>query len=191
MSIKTTPDNPEREELTMRYPLLSAPLLVLLAVAGPARAGVGEPATDPGASNAFMLRLTPNASKDDVIHQIIKAGHDQLAAACVESPGASVRILNPLVSGDYADVACSTILDGSESVGQTSEALTSSGHEPVGTAQQPITPVGPILCGLASLIATTAGARACADWRGSNSQVCNVGNFGSGAVWILACALMF
>jgi hypothetical protein len=175
----------------MRYLPLSTPLLVVLAIAGPARAGADEPTTEPTASNAFMIRLAATPSKEDVIQQIVEAGHDQLAAACAVTPAASVRILNPLAAGDHADVACSTILDGGESVGQSSEALTSGREELVGQARQPLTPVGPLICGFASLIAMTAGARACADWRGENSQFCNVGNFGTGAAWLFACHLLF
>lgn len=176
----------------MRSVLLSAPLLMLLAIAAPARAGANEPMIRAAASNAFVVMPTQDTSKENVIRQIVEVGHDQLAAACAADPAASVRIMNPLDADDHVDVACSTLLDGGESVGQSSEAPTSSSsEETVGVTQQPLTPVGPLLCGLASLIATTAGATACAEWRGPNSQFCNVGNFGSGAAWIFACALMF
>ena len=177
--------------MTVRNPLLSAPLLVLLTLAAPARAGANEPATEAGASKPFLVSPTPHTTKENVIAQIIEAGHDQLAAVCAADPAASVRILNPLDADEQVDIACSTLLDGGESVGPSSAALTSPGEESIGDTQQPLTPAGPILCGLASLIATTAGATACAEWRGTNSQFCNVNNFGSGAAWLFACALMF
>jgi hypothetical protein len=125
----------------IRTPLLLVPLLVLLAVADPGRALADEPTTTSEASNAFVVPMTPTTTAETVISQIVEAGREQLAAACVANPGASVRILNPLASGDHADVACSTILDGGESVGQSSEALT-SGRENVGQAQQKLTPIG-------------------------------------------------
>lgn len=175
----------------MRSALLPAPLLLLMTIAAPARAGANEPTTQAGASEAFVVRPMPGTSKDNVIAQILEAGHDQLAAACAADPAASVRILNPLAADEHVDIACSTLLDGGESVAQSGAALTSTGDESLGETQQPLTPAGPLLCGLASLIATTAGATACSGWRGTNSQFCNVGNFASGAAWIFACALMF
>src|SRR4051812_37019259 len=119
----------------MRHLLLSAPLLLLLAVAGPARAGADEPTTHPGASNPFEVSLTANTTSENVIPQIVEAGHDELAAACASNPTASIRIFNPLASGSYADVTCSTVLAGGEFIGQASEALTSGG-EHVGQVQQ-------------------------------------------------------
>jgi hypothetical protein len=119
----------------MRYLLLSTPLLVVLAVAGPASAATDEPTTSPEASNAFVALLPPTTTAETVIPQIVEAARDRLAAACVASPGASVRINNPLASGDYEDVACSTILEGGESIGQTGEALVSGG-EHLGQTQQ-------------------------------------------------------
>lgn len=119
----------------MRYLLVSTPLLVVLALAGPARAGADEPTTNPEASKAFVVLVPPTTTAETVIPQIVEAGREQLAAACVTSPGATARIINPLASGDHADVPCSTILDEGESVGQPSEALTSGG-EHLGQTQQ-------------------------------------------------------
>jgi hypothetical protein len=125
----------------MRYPWLFVPLLVALAVAGPASAETDEPTTDPEASKTFEVRLTPGMTEEDVTEQIIAAGREQLVTACAPYPGATVRIFTPLASGSYDDVACSTILEAGISVGQSREALTSS-DEHLGKEQQRLTPIG-------------------------------------------------
>ena len=142
----------------MRYLLLSTPLLVALAVAGPARGEADEPTSNPEASKAFVALTLPTTTAETVIPQIVEAGREQLAAACVINPGASVRIINPLASGVYTDVPCSTILDGGESVGQTSEAL-KSGGEHIGQTQQKgvITTVACFAAGTALFLGTRYG----------------------------------
>src|SRR4051812_4469170 len=119
----------------MRYLLLSTPLLLALAAAGPASAETNESTTNPEASNAFVALTAPTTTAETGVPQIVEAGREQLAAACVANSGASIRIMNPLASGSYEDVDCSTILAGGESVGQTSEALMSGG-EHIGQVQQ-------------------------------------------------------
>ena len=104
----------------MRYLLVSTPLLMALAAAGPAGAVTDELTTNPDASNAFVASTSPSTAAETVIPQIVEAGRERLAAACAVDPGASVRIINSLASGDHEDVACSTILDGGGSVGQAS-----------------------------------------------------------------------
>jgi hypothetical protein len=124
----------------IRIPLLSVPLLVLLAVADPGRALADEPSREPEASNAFVVHLAQTTTAETVISQIVEAGREQLAAACAAHPDASIRVFNPLASGSYADVSCSTILDGSEPVAQSSEALPSGEH--IGQIQQKWSPFG-------------------------------------------------
>lgn len=142
----------------MRYLLLSTPLLLVLAAVGPAHAETDEPSTEAAASHAFAVQLSGNTTAENVIERIIEAGREQLATACTAQPEASVRIFNPLASGSYEDVACSTLLDGGESVGHTSEAL-SSGGERIGQVQQKWSPFGlgcTALVGLSALFVNYA-----------------------------------
>jgi hypothetical protein len=94
-------------------------------------------ARDPPAEHAdtpqpFYVWLRGAMTAESAVSAIVAAGHDQLAGACESAPDSSVRVLSPLASGDYADVVCSSILDGN--AGQTSEALSSA--ERIGQAQQ-------------------------------------------------------
>ena len=94
-------------------------------------------ARDPPAERAdtpqtFYVWLRGDMTAENAVSAIVAAGRDQLAGACESAPDSSLRILNPLASGDYADVACSSILDGD--TGQTSEALASVEH--IGQVQQ-------------------------------------------------------
>ena len=125
----------------MRQVLLTVPMLVILAMAGPARAGANEPTTEPRASNGFVVPMTTTTTSENVIEQVMAAGHDQLVAACEANPAASIHVFTPLVSGDDADILCSSILSGREPVGQSSEALMSGG-ERIGQVQQKWSPVG-------------------------------------------------
>ena len=180
----------------MRRLLLSVPLM-LLAMAGPACGGADDPAsespTEPGASESFVVRLTPDTSKEGVTQQIVEAGQAQLAIACAGNSGASVRIFNPLASGDYTDVPCSAILDGGESVGQASEALT-SGSERIGMTQQPLSPFS-LVCSALMLGATLAwnwpyGQEGCNAPGAENPSACRaLTSFGGGALGLL-CALI-
>jgi hypothetical protein len=86
----------------MRYLLLSTPLFLALAAAGSARAETDESTTKPEASKTFVAPTSSTTTAGTVIPQIIAAGREQLAAACVVNPGASIRIINPLVSGSDA-----------------------------------------------------------------------------------------
>jgi hypothetical protein len=83
----------------IRTSLLSVPLIVLLAVADPGRARADEPTTNPKASNSFVMPMTPTMTAETVIPQIVEAGREQLAAACVANPGASIRIANGFICG--------------------------------------------------------------------------------------------
>ena len=152
----------------MKYPRVSVPLLAVLAAAGPAAAETNEPTTTPEASNAFVTLTPPTVDAETVIPLIVEAGREQLATACVANPGASVRILDPLASGSYEDIACSTLLDGGESVGQTSDALMSGG-EHIGQVQQK---------GIITTVACFAGATTV--FLGTRYGVCKYGG-GPGA----------
>jgi len=96
---------------------------------GPALA---EPTAE---GQSFAVQLPRDVTMESVIPAIVAAGHDELAAACAVTPGASIRILNPLASGTFEDVSCTTILDGGKSVEQASQAITSGG-ERIGQVQQ-------------------------------------------------------
>lgn len=128
----------------IRALLLSISLLVSLAFVGSGCETADEPTAHhditPVASNGFELKLHDTTTAETVIPQIVEAGHDLLAAACVAHPGASIRVFNPLASEDHEDVACSTILDGGEPVVLTSDALMSG--ERIGEARHELTPIG-------------------------------------------------
>jgi hypothetical protein len=156
------PGSPELIGVRMiRTPLFAVQLLVLLAVADPDGARADEPTSNIEASNVFVAPTPPTTTAETIIAQIVEAGREQLAAACVAYPGASVRIFNPLASGDHADVPCSMILDGGESLGQSSEALTSGG-EHIGQTQQ---------WGIISTVACFAGGAAA--FFGTRYGICN------------------
>jgi hypothetical protein len=140
---------------------------------------------------SFAVQLSRDARAETVVPAIVAAGHDELAAACASTPGAAIRILNPLASEAFEDVSCASILSG-EGTAETSAALSGEPTgERIGEAQQPFTPVGGVLCSLAALIATAAAANECKKWRGPNSELCGVGGMYSGVAWIAACYVMF
>lgn len=181
----------------MKHLRLSVPLLLGLTLAGAGCGSADEPTAKPTidlvASNSFELTLPDNTTEETVIPAIVEAGRDQLATACEAYPGASVRIFNPLALGSYEDIACSAILDGGESVGQTSESLMSGG-EHIGQAQQEIGPITLVGCGLMAIGAplfanraicprgTTAGDRANCD---------SATTFGGAGLGILCLVLPF
>jgi hypothetical protein len=138
----------------MKYLRLSGSLLLGLTLAGSGCGSADEPTAKPTidlvASNSFELTLRDTTTAEAVIAAIVEAGRDQLATACEAYPGGSVRIFNPLASGRYEDIACSTILDVEESVGQSQKALT-CGEEHIGQVQQK---------GIISTVACFAGGTA-------------------------------
>ena len=140
---------------------------------------------------SFVVQLPSDVTTESIIPAIVTAGHEELASACAVTPGASIRILNPLASGAFKDVSCASVLQGKGTAETSAAPSGDPAGERIGEAQQPLTPVGGVLCGLASLIATTAAANECKKWRGPNSQVCGVGGFGSGLLWIYACYIAF
>jgi hypothetical protein len=144
------------------------------------------------APQLFEVWLPVNTTAEDGIPALVAAAHDQLATACKSTPGASIRIFNPLASGDYADVSCAAIRGGAESTGESRQSLTSEPSDgPIGESQQSLPPVGPFICLLAAVISATAASRACKDWRGPNSEFCNVANFTNNLAWGTACIIMF
>ncbi len=159
-----------------------------------ARASGSAPGAEQSSSamRRFVVLVDSATTKESVIPAILAAGRAELTAACESNSGAAVRIYNPMASGEYVDVSCAAVLGGEEVTGQKAEALTRApGDEATGEAQQRLTPLGPLLCGLTSLITTTAQDRVCRSWRGRDSQFCNVGTFGSSAIWLLACSIAF
>jgi hypothetical protein len=158
----------------------------------------GVAAADPSGSTSrgFVVLVDRGVTKESVIPAILAAGRAELVAACETNPGASIRIDNPMASGDHVDLSCAAVLGGDEeATGQTAAALTRAPGAPsegaTGEARQRLTPLGPILCGLTGLITSAAQDRVCRDWRGRDSEFCNVGTFGSSSLWLLACAIAF
>jgi hypothetical protein len=96
------------------------------------------------APQSFTVRLDSETTAENVIPQIVIAGRGQLAAMCeAAQPGAWVRILNPLASGAYTDVLCTSVLDGDGPTGEASAALVSDESDgPIGTVQQKWSPFG-------------------------------------------------
>lgn len=82
----------------------------------------------------FDVQLPLDVTVESVIPAIVAAGHEELAAACDGTPGAAIRVLNPLASGSFEDVSCASILSGEESTAATSAALADA--EPIGQVQQ-------------------------------------------------------
>jgi hypothetical protein len=157
----------------------------------PTATGDPEPAAEQTAEGqSFEVPLPRDSTAESVIPAILTAGHGELAAACATTPEASIRIMNPLASGAFNDVSCAKLL-ANEEPEETSAALVSDpAAERSGEARQPITPVGGVLCSLASLIAGAAAANACKQWRGPNSEFCGVGGMYSGVAWITACYIL-
>jgi hypothetical protein len=91
------------------------------------------------AAPSFMIWVRGDTTPETAIPAILAAAHDQLAVACAGKPGTSVRIHNPFLSEAYADVLCSTFLDGT---GEANSALTSDVDGPIGTVQQNWSPFG-------------------------------------------------
>jgi hypothetical protein len=141
---------------------------------------MAKPTIDPVASNSFELTLPDNATAETVIPAIVEAGRDQIATACDAYPGASVRIFNPLASGSHEDIACSTILDGEQSVGQSQEALTSGG-ENIGQVQQKgiISTVACFAGGAAVFFGTSYGICPHGQTEQDRTNCNNVGGWGS------------
>jgi hypothetical protein len=116
----------------------------------PACGGVEE-SSEAGAANAapqsFTVGLDPATTAENVIPRIVAAGSTHLATVCEEHPDASVRILNPLVSGAYADVSCGSVLDGDGATGAASAALVIDASDgPVGEAKQRLGPISAVAC---------------------------------------------
>ena len=140
---------------------------------------------------SFAVQLPHDVTTDSVIPAMLAAGHDELAAACASTPGESVRILNPFASGAFEDVSCASVLSGEGTAEASAARASEPAGERVGQDHQPLTPIGGVLCSIASLLAATAAANECKKWRGPNSEFCGVGTFTSGAAWIYACYLAF
>ena len=161
--------------------------IAALLASGAMLTGHARANTRDAAPQLFMLQVNRDTTPGSIIPAIVSAGRDQLASVCEYTPEAAVRIENPMTPGDYEDVPCSEILGGDEPTGEARAPLTSNpGNERIGEAQQHLTPLGPLLCGLAGLIATTGAGKRCTDWRGPNSQVCSVGTFAYGLAWVAA-----
>lgn len=83
---------------------------------------------------SFEVQLSRDITAESVIPAIVAAGHTELVTACESTPGAAIRILNPLTSGSFENVSCAAILSGEESTAETSAALSSALH--IGQVQQ-------------------------------------------------------
>ena len=142
-------------------------------------AAQGAEAGPADGAEAFEVRSGNGAGAEGAIPAIVAAGRAQLIAACDDAPEMTVRIFNPLASGDHADIACSDILGG-EAFGQTSEAPSSLEH--VGQVQQKFGPISAAAC-LLGPATVFAGTRYGVCPYGKTKQVrtgCNdVGGWGS------------
>ncbi len=172
------------------------------ASAAPLSASDGEsaPGAEPSSSTmqSFLVPVDSATTQESVIPAILAAGRAELIAACESNSGASVRIYNPMASGGYVDVPCAVVLGGTEGTGQAAEALPRAVGAPnapnegaTGEARQRLTPLAPLICALLGGIASTAQDRVCRDWRGRNSEFCNVGTFSSTTLWSVGCWLAF
>jgi hypothetical protein len=150
-------------------------------------------AEPPAEGQSFAVQLPHDVTTESVIPAIVAAGQDKLAAVCERTPGAGIRIANPLASGAFEDVQCSTILGESEMTEHASTALTSGG-ERIGQTQQKFSPVG-LVCSALLLGATLAwnwpGSHVgCNDPRAENPVGCQaVTSIGGGGLGLL-CALI-
>jgi hypothetical protein len=115
----------------------------------------GTPYSVDEADNAppsFAVRLDRATTVENVIPQILAAGHDQLVAACEAKLAASVRVLNPLASEEYADVSCASVLGDDSATGEARAALVTDEIDgPIGEAQQRIGPISLMACGIAGI----------------------------------------
>lgn len=92
----------------------------------------------------FELNLVP---EEPAIPQMVATGRPELAAACADSPGAAIRIFDPLDPGAYADVPCVSMLDDAEAQDESAMPV-SDGDDPTGDAHQRIGPISFLMCGL-------------------------------------------
>jgi hypothetical protein len=105
-------------------------------------------AQSPAEGQSFAVQLPQDVPTESVIPAIVGAGQDKLAAVCASTPGAAIRVLNPLASGAFEDVSCASILAGAGTA-ETSAALSSPEH--IGQVQQK---------GLITTVACFAGSAA-------------------------------
>lgn len=104
------------------------------------------------APRSFAVRLDRATTVENVIPQILAAGQDQLVAACEAKPTASVRILNPLVSEEYSDVSCASMLGDDSATGEARAALVTDEIDgQSGEAQQRVGPLSLMVCGIAGI----------------------------------------
>lgn len=139
----------------------------------------------------FEVRLGSKMSQEAVIPEILAAGHDQLVTACTADPGATIRVFNPLASGDFADLTCGSVLRG-KAAGQAAAPFTNNG-ESTGQTEQPLGPISLVACGLFAagsflFLNEVLCPRATSPQDRENCG--HVGNFGSAAITIL-CAIPF
>ncbi|KYG10268.1 hypothetical protein BE21_13090 [Sorangium cellulosum] len=86
----------------------------------------------------FEVQLPSDTTEGNVIPRIVAVGRDALAAACESTSSVAIRVFNPLASGAYRDVPCSTILN---DTGEVCGALTSVlNDDGAGEAQQRLSP---------------------------------------------------
>lgn len=113
------------------------------------------------APRTFEVPLRSDTTAETILPQIVEGGHAQLIEACESTPGASVRVYNPLASGAYADLQCTAILRGEETIGESWQTLT---REPMVGAtresRQSLTPAG-LLCTLLTIGTGLAATWAC------------------------------
>lgn len=140
---------------------------------------------------SFQVQLRGDMPNEAVIPAILAAGHEQLTAACAQVPEMTVRILNPLASGEYVDIACWTILGG-EDTAQASEALSSTEH--IGQVQQKgvISTLACLVGGTAAFLGTSYGVCPYGQTEQIRTNCSNWGGWGSvGIGFVCAMSAIF
>lgn len=119
------------------------------------------PTAEPTAEGlSFTVMLPRDITAETVIPAIVAAGHAELAAGCEGTPGAMIRILNPLAPDAFALVSCSSVLGGFDTTSAASAMFINDGRDgSIGTVQQKWSPFGlgcTLAVGAAALVATYA-----------------------------------
>src|SRR5512132_1452227 len=61
-------------------------------------------------ARSFEVQVPRDVTAETVIPALVEASRGELAVVCAATPGASIRIMNPLASGTFEDVSCTSVL---------------------------------------------------------------------------------
>lgn len=125
----------------------------------PSEAGGGGAEDVPPALRGFEVSLDEATTAESVIPKILEAGRPELAATCADHPDEVIRIFSPIEPSAYADVACASVLSGGAAAPEQSAVPASEGAEPIGSVQQPWSPLG-LGCGIFVLGSSLVASRA-------------------------------